>query len=56
MSDHEKPLTDKELKFIRALRAQLKADALAYQIKDEGPAGNVIFPRPKPLLYDYFAK
>lgn len=52
----EAPITNKELKFLRALRQELKAQALKQQAAREGEAANAIFLRPDPLLYDYFTE
>lgn len=51
---HERPLTDLELEFVRALKAELKRQAEAHQARKEGAAGDTIYLRPDPLLYDYF--
>lgn len=50
------PLTDRELKFLRVLKKALRDQAIDHQTKKEGPAGNVVFLRPDPLLYDFFTK
>lgn len=49
-------LTEKDIKFVRALRSALKAQALAHEAAKEGPASNTIFLRPDPLLYAYFTE
>ena len=50
----ESDQTPAVLEFVRALKAELKRQAEAHQARKEGAAGDTIYLRPDPLLYDYF--
>ena len=51
--DHEQP-TPGDIKFLRALRIELRKEAMAYYAKKIGTVNQTLFLDIKPLMYDYF--